>query len=94
LIGAGEPDFDTPLPIADAGVEAIRKGLTRYTAVDGTAELKDAIIAKFARQWIGLRAQSSPGLLRGKADLFQCLCGAAGSGRRMHHSRPVLGVLP
>jgi aspartate aminotransferase len=48
-LGAGEPDFDTPLHIADAGVEAIRKGITRYTAVDGTAELKDAIIAKFKR---------------------------------------------
>jgi aspartate aminotransferase len=48
-LGAGEPDFDTPLHIADAGVDAIRKGLTRYTAVDGTAELKDAIIAKFKR---------------------------------------------
>ena len=48
-MGAGEPDFDTPLHIADAGVEAIRKGITRYTAVDGTAELKDAIIAKFKR---------------------------------------------
>jgi aspartate aminotransferase len=49
-LGAGEPDFDTPLHIADAGVEAIRTGLTRYTAVDGTAELKDAIIAKFKRE--------------------------------------------
>jgi aspartate aminotransferase len=48
-LGAGEPDFDTPMHIADAGVEAIRKGITRYTAVDGTAELKDAIIAKFKR---------------------------------------------
>jgi len=48
-LGAGEPDFDTPIPIADAGVDAIRKGLTRYTAVDGTMELKDAIIAKFKR---------------------------------------------
>lgn len=48
-LGAGEPDFDTPVHIADAGVEAIRKGVTRYTAVDGTAELKDAIIAKFKR---------------------------------------------
>ena len=45
----GEPDFDTPVHVADAGVEAIRKGFTRYTAVDGTAELKDAIIAKFRR---------------------------------------------
>ncbi len=48
-LGAGEPDFDTPAHIADAGVEAIRKGVTRYTAVDGTAELKDAIVAKFKR---------------------------------------------
>ena len=49
-LGAGEPDFDTPAYIADAGVEAIfRKGLTRYTAVDGTPELKDAIIGKFRR---------------------------------------------
>src|ERR1700722_5841815 len=48
-LGAGEPDFDTPAHIADAGVEAIRLGLTRYTAVDGTVELKDAIIAKFKR---------------------------------------------
>ncbi len=48
-LGAGEPDFDTPAHIADAGVDAIRKGVTRYTAVDGTVELKDAIIAKFKR---------------------------------------------
>ena len=48
-LGAGEPDFDTPVHIADAGVEAIRKGFTRYTDVSGIAELKDAIIAKFQR---------------------------------------------
>ena len=48
-LGAGEPDFDTPAHIADAGVEAIRKGFTRYTNVDGINELKDAIIAKFKR---------------------------------------------
>jgi aspartate aminotransferase len=48
-LGAGEPDFDTPVHIADAGVDAIRKGVTRYTSVDGTAELKNAIIAKFNR---------------------------------------------
>jgi aspartate aminotransferase len=48
-LAAGEPDFDTPMFIQDAGVEAIRKGVTRYTAVEGTAELKDAIIAKFKR---------------------------------------------
>ena len=48
-LGAGEPDFDTPTHIADAGIEAIRKGFTRYTNVDGIVELKDAIIAKFKR---------------------------------------------
>jgi aspartate aminotransferase len=48
-LAAGEPDFDTPAHISDAGIEAIRKGITRYTAVDGTAELKDAIITKFKR---------------------------------------------
>jgi aspartate aminotransferase len=49
-LAAGEPDFDTPSHIADAGVEAIRSGLTRYTAVDGTTELKDAIVGKFRRE--------------------------------------------
>jgi aspartate aminotransferase len=48
-LGAGEPDFDTPVHIADAGVAAIRSGFTRYTNVDGIPELKDAIIAKFKR---------------------------------------------
>ena len=48
-LSAGEPDFDTPKHIAEAGIEAIRNGLTRYTAVDGTPELKDAITAKFRR---------------------------------------------
>jgi aspartate aminotransferase len=48
-LGAGEPDFDTPVPIAQAGIDAIRDGFTRYTNVEGINELKDAIIAKFAR---------------------------------------------
>jgi aspartate aminotransferase len=48
-LGAGEPDFDTPAPIAQAGIDAIKSGFTRYTNVDGISELKDAIIAKFER---------------------------------------------
>ncbi len=48
-LGAGEPDFDTPAHVADAGVAAIRAGHTRYTQVDSTPALKDAIIAKFRR---------------------------------------------
>jgi aspartate aminotransferase len=48
-LGAGEPDFDTPTHIAQAGIDAIRGGFTRYTNVEGIDELKDAIIAKFER---------------------------------------------
>jgi aspartate aminotransferase len=48
-LGAGEPDFDTPAHISEAGIAAIRAGQTRYTNVDGIVELKDAIIAKFKR---------------------------------------------
>jgi aspartate aminotransferase len=48
-LGAGEPDFDTPDHIKAAGIRAIENGQTRYTAVDGTPELKEAIIAKFKR---------------------------------------------
>ena len=46
-LGAGEPDFDTPTHIAQAGIDAIKGGFTRYTNVDGINELKDAIIQKF-----------------------------------------------
>ncbi|MFD1194017.1 pyridoxal phosphate-dependent aminotransferase [Seohaeicola saemankumensis] len=48
-LGAGEPDFDTPAHISAAGIRAIEAGKTRYTAVDGIAELKQAICAKFKR---------------------------------------------
>jgi len=47
--GAGEPDFDTPDYIKQAAIQAIHEGFTKYTAVGGTDELKDAIIAKFQR---------------------------------------------
>jgi len=49
-LGAGEPDFDTPDHIKSAAIEAINRGFTKYTAVDGTAELKQAIINKFKRE--------------------------------------------
>ena len=49
-LGAGEPDFDTPNNIKEAAIEAIRKGDTKYTAVDGTPALKKAIQAKFSRE--------------------------------------------
>ena len=49
-LGAGEPDFDTPDNIKEAAIEAIRRGETKYTAVDGIPELKAAICAKFKRE--------------------------------------------
>ena len=49
-LGAGEPDFDTPENIKRAAIEAIHNGQTKYTAVDGTPELKTAIIKKFERE--------------------------------------------
>lgn len=49
-LGMGEPDFDTPQNIKDAAIVAINKGDTKYTAVDGTAALKKAIIQKFKRE--------------------------------------------
>jgi len=49
-LGAGEPDFDTPDNIKEAAIEAIKRGDTKYTAVDGTIDLKKAIQAKFLRE--------------------------------------------
>lgn len=49
-LGAGEPDFDTPEHIKRAAVAAIERGETKYTAVDGTPQLKKAVAAKFARE--------------------------------------------
>ena len=49
-LGAGEPDFDTPDNIKKAAIDAIQAGDTNYTAVDGTKDLKEAIVKKFKRE--------------------------------------------
>ncbi|HCZ48076.1 MAG TPA: aspartate aminotransferase [Gammaproteobacteria bacterium] len=49
-LGAGEPDFDTPENIKAAAIDAIRRGETKYTTVDGIPELKNAICDKFRRE--------------------------------------------
>ena len=49
-LGAGEPDFDTPENIKKAAINAINKGETKYTAVDGTPALKSAIVDKFKKE--------------------------------------------
>jgi aspartate aminotransferase len=49
-LGAGEPDFDTPDHIKEAAIRAIHDGFTKYTAVDGTPSLKQAVVDKFQRE--------------------------------------------
>jgi aspartate aminotransferase len=73
-LGAGEPDFDTPENVKRAAVDAIMRGETKYTDVDGLPELKAAIVAKFARE-NGLTYKTNqihvaPG---GKAVLYNAL---------------------
>jgi len=70
-LGAGEPDFDTPAHIKQAAIEAINAGKTKYTAVDGTPELKQAIIKKF-QQDNGLKYEPNQILVSsgGKQSFF------------------------
>ncbi len=73
-LGAGEPDFDTPEHIKEAAIEALRKGRTKYTNVDGIPELKSAIAAKMKRDHglIYKNSQISVGT-GGKQVLFNAL---------------------
>jgi aspartate aminotransferase len=80
-LSAGQPDFDTPDNIKEAAIRAIREGKTKYTDVDGTPELKDAVAAKFKRE-NGLDYKRSqihvaPG---GKAVLFNALVATLSAG--------------
>ena len=80
-LGAGEPDFDTPPFIRSAAIAAIEAGATRYTPIDGSAELKAAIQAKFARD-NGLQYPASQILVSSgaKQSLFNLCMGLLGPG--------------
>jgi aspartate aminotransferase len=80
-LAAGEPDFDTPDYVKDAAIEAIRAGKTKYTNVDGTAELKAAIAAKFQRD-NGLTYEASQISVNvgGKHTLFNALVATLDAG--------------
>jgi aspartate aminotransferase len=73
-LAAGEPDFDTPDTIKEAAIAAIRRGETKYTAVEGIPELRAAIAAKFKREnnldYKPSQTFVSPG---GKSILFNAL---------------------
>lgn len=80
-LGAGEPDFDTPDFVKEAAYKAIREGKTKYTAVDGIPELKEAIVAKFKRDneltYGANQINVSPG---GKAVLYNALVASLNPG--------------
>lgn len=80
-LGAGEPDFDTPDHIKDAAKAAIDAGQTKYTAVDGTPELKAAIIAKFKRDnELEFEASQISVGTGGKQVLFNALLASVNAG--------------
>ena len=80
-LGAGEPDFDTPDFVKDAAIQAIRDGRTKYTQVDGTPELKQAIAAKFARDNQLTYGPDQIGVnVGGKHTLFNALVATVGPG--------------
>jgi aspartate aminotransferase len=80
-LAAGEPDFDTPENIKDAAIAAIKKGKTKYTAVDGIPELKKAIVDKFKRE-NGLEYKTSQVSVGtgGKQVLFNALMATVNAG--------------
>jgi aspartate aminotransferase len=80
-LAAGEPDFDTPENVKEAAIRAIREGDTKYTDVDGTPELKAAIVAKFAREnnltYKTSQVNVSPG---GKPVIYNAMVATLGPG--------------
>jgi aspartate aminotransferase len=80
-LGVGEPDFDTPDNIKDAAIAAIRRGETKYTAVEGIPELRKAIAAKFKREngldYTPAQTFVAPG---GKAIVFNAMMATLNAG--------------
>ncbi len=80
-LSAGEPDFDTPDFIKQAAIEGLRRGATKYTAVDGTPSLKKAIAAKFAREnGLTYTPQEISVGAGGKQVIFNALVATVGPG--------------
>ncbi|WP_010545872.1 pyridoxal phosphate-dependent aminotransferase [Sphingomonas elodea] len=80
-LGAGEPDFDTPDFVKEAAIEAIRSGKTKYTNVDGTPELKEAVIQKFKRDnGLDYTAQQVTINVGGKHTLFNAIVATVEAG--------------
>jgi aspartate aminotransferase len=80
-LAAGEPDFDTPENVKEAAIRAIREGKTKYTDADGMPELKEAVVAKFAREnglsYKTSQVNISPG---GKPVIYNAMMATLGPG--------------
>ena len=89
-LGAGEPDFDTPDNIKDAAKEAMDRGETKYTAVAGIIELREAIAAKFKRE-NGLDYASNQIIVGtgGKQILYNALAATLNPGDEVIIPRPI-----
>lgn len=79
IFGAGEPDFDTPEFIKQAGIMAIKEGFTKYTSASGMEELKEAVIEKLKRDnhldYTLNEVVISSGAKHSLYNLFQTICG-------------------
>ena len=91
-LSAGEPDFDTPKHIADAAVEAIRAGFTKYTPSSGIPDLKKAVCDKFRRDNGLITPIPGDRQLRCEAQRFLAISCSWDPATR-HRSGSLLGVL-
>src|ERR1700759_2614403 len=94
-LAAGEPDFDTPDNIKETAIKAIRDGKTKYTNVDGIPELKEAIVAKFAREngltYTPAQVNVSPG---GKPVIYNAMVASLNPGDEVVIPAPYWGSYP
>lgn len=94
-LGSGEPDFDTPDNIKQAGVDAIWNGKTKYTAIDGIAELKAAIVEKFHREnGLSFRAQQISVAAGGKQIISNALAATLDAGDEVVIAAPYWMTYP
>ncbi len=92
--GAGEPHFATPQHIKDAAIAAIQANFTKYTAVGGTTELRDAIAMRHAPGFrFELSARRGSGLGGRQTRVVQRHPGAGGPRRRSHSAGALLGFV-
>jgi len=80
-LGAGEPDFDTPKHISEAGIQAIKDGKTRYAPPAGINELKQAIVAKFKRDNdLAYKPEQISVGVGGKQTIYNLFCATINEG--------------